>query len=246
MVYNLISVKRVIAKVLADNDVGDSANRITDMVEWCGEAIEKIGAVGIFKVKITGKDNVPLLQITDYQTQLPGDFYSFVQVAFGTATDSEVFYPMRYATGSYDSFREEATESTLNYAGDYSYYIKPGYIVTSEKDGYLMLAYRYIPMDDMGYPMVPDEIGFIDALYWYITTKLLYADWARGKVRDAVYYEAKRSWNFYRKQAYGNSMMPDQGQLESIKNQQNRLIPDLNSADTYFTTLGHEEVYRRH
>jgi hypothetical protein len=126
---------------------------------------------------------------------------------------------------------------------DYTYLIKHGYIKTNVETGYLMVAYQAIPTDNQGYPMIPDNVSFIEAIYWYIVMKLLYPQWAAGQVRDAVYADAKRSWNFYCKQAYGNSMMPNGAeQMESIKNTWHRLVEEWGEHDSFFSTMGQEQL----
>ena len=44
MIYKLTSVKSVIAKVFTDLDLQEETHRVSDMIEWAGEALEKIGA----------------------------------------------------------------------------------------------------------------------------------------------------------------------------------------------------------
>jgi len=129
---------------------------------------------------------------------------------------------------------------------DFTYVINGGYVKTNKKDGYLMMAYQAIPLDIDGLPMIPDDMSFIDALYWYITMKLYYPEWKAGRIRDEVYYDARRSWNFYCKQAYGNALMPNYDELESIKNTWLKLIPTINEHSTFFTALGQQEqVYNQ-
>jgi hypothetical protein len=130
---------------------------------------------------------------------------------------------------------------------DYTYVVNGGYIKTNKSTGYLMAVYQAIPLDIDGYPLIPDEATYIEALYWYVTMKLLYPQWKQGTIRDAVYYEAKRSWNYCCKQAYGNLMMPSTAdELESIKNTWLRLIPDLESHKTFYTKQGQrEQVYNQ-
>jgi hypothetical protein len=268
------------------------------MIEWSGEALEKIGGFPTLETRVCGKDDLPLLVVSNYQSKLPCDFHSMIQVGF-TSTGYAPYYPMRYATGSFDSGStvndsniaanistnedivmlcqtlydlsyEDALESintdplrraklnallvshsTSSTSGpgpdsstnDYTYVIKGGYIKTNISDGFIMLAYQAIPTDTENYPMIPDTASFIEAVYWYIVMKLLYPQWASGQVRDAVYADAKRSWNFYCKQAYGNSMMPNGAeQLETIKNTWHRLVQDWSSHDTFFSTMGQEEI----
>jgi hypothetical protein len=123
---------------------------------------------------------------------------------------------------------------------DITYVITPGYIKMNVESGYIMLAYQAIPTDTKGYPMIPDDVSFIEALYWYIVMKLYYPQWVAGQVRDSVYYDARRSWNYYCKQAYGNALMPNTDQLESIKNSWLRLVPEINEHTSGFSALGQQ------
>ena len=300
MIYKLTSIKRVIAKVLTDRNAKEGDHRISDMIEWAGEALEKIGAYPYFEDRVAGKEGDPLLELVNYQAKLPSGFHRLIQVSYSTA-EAGPFYPMRYSTGSFEGMRgltsdlnaseldNIATVSdtdlvnlvmtlyTLSYAnaiiwinanpanrsvlagllldnnpsldagtsttGDVVYVITPGgWIKTNQETGYLMVAYQAIPLDLDGYPLVPDDQTFLEALYWYINVKLMYPDWVAGKIRDAVYYDARRSWNFYCKQAYGTAMMPAADQLESFKNSWLRLIPEINEHSTFFSTLGQEQV----
>jgi hypothetical protein len=297
MIYNTVSIKRVIAKVLTDLDLKEGNHRITDMIEWASEAVKKIGAFPTLLTKVTGKGDIPLLEIVNYQAKLPCDLTAINQVAYST-TESGPFYTMTYGSGSFDHTPPSTAVTTTtattvpdsavveyamdlfdkNYAdalahinaypvvredieslltttrstngtrdsytasGDYTYVIAPGYIKTALQTGYLMLSYQAVPTDTEGYPMIPDDESFEEAIYWYINMKLTYPEWKMGRVRDAVYYDAKSSWNYYRKQAYGNAMMPNIDQLESIKNAWIRLVPEIHEHGNAFATLNQRQM----
>jgi len=305
MIYKLTSIKEVIAKVFTDLDLQEEPHRITDMISWGAEALEKIGAFPSFTNKVTGLEGNPLLVIEDYICKLPYDFHSLLQVAYSTSTTGP-FIPIRVNTSNFDNHGDSeditSTSTTapesdivtmamtlydLDYedavtylnsnpdkrtiiantiaqsydsksisgikqytplytTDDITYVISNGYVKMNVETGYLMLSYLAIPVDSDGYPMIPDEISFKEALYWYINMKLMYPKWCAGQVRDAVYYDAKRSWNYYCKQAYGDAMMPDIDKLESIKNSWVRLVPNIYEHDSGFSTLGQEEYYYRH
>lgn len=260
MIYNLVSCKKVIAKVFSDLDLQEGTHRISDMIEYCGEALKKIGAFPQFVTKVTGKENVPLAIIEDYVAKLPSDLYSINQVAYSSSLQGP-YYPMRDAMGSYSSNHQitlqygqvstapatkTSSENNTSFSGDYQYSVTGGYIKTNVKTGYLLISYQAIPIDDDFYPLVPDDESFFEAIYWYINMKIMYPKWAAGQVRDAVYYDAKSSWNYYRKQAYGNAVMPNSDQLETIKNVWIRLIPEINTSKTFFTTAGEQEfIYNK-
>ena len=208
MVYSYTSAKQVIAKVLADNDSQEATHRIPDMVEWIGEALEKIGAFPTLATNVTGKEGIPLLEVTNYQVQLPTGLHGIIQASY-TPTGEAPFYPMRAATGSYDSNRgttiedglggyttEEEVSNETAFDRDLTYVTTLNYMKLNVYEGYVLLAYTSIPVDDDGFPLVPDDISFLDALYWYINMKLIYPKWVEGRIRDAVYFDARSSWNY--------------------------------------------------
>lgn len=260
MIYNLVSCKKVIAKVFSDLDLQEGTHRVTDMIEYIGEGLKKIGAFPQFITKVTGKEGSPLLEIEDYQAKLPVDLYSINQVSYSSILNGP-FYPLRAAAGSYSSNHgltlqygqtstdpntQPSAENYTIYSGDYQYTISGGYIKTNIKSGYLLISYQAIPVDEDNYPLVPDDESFFEALYWYINMKLMYPKWVAGQVRDAVYYDAKSSWNYYRKQAYGNAMMPNADQLETIKNVWVRLIPEINANKAFYSGVGEQEfIYNK-
>ena len=101
MVYKTHSVQKVIAKVFTDLQLQEGDHRISDMIEYAGEAVEKIGAIVQFENKVTGKEDLPLLELSNYQAVLPFDLHKISQVAY-SASPSGPFYPMRRASGSID------------------------------------------------------------------------------------------------------------------------------------------------
>lgn len=257
MIYKLVSINKVISKVFTDLDLQEGLHRTLDFVEWGAEALKKIGAFPAMTTRVVGKEGIPLLEIDNYQAKLPGDLHTINQVAYADNVNGP-FYPMRYATGSFsgnhevtnattdstsDQNRRIKTENGTVYSGDYTYVITGGYIKTNLKTGYLMISYQGIPVDENGFPMIPDDESFLEAIYWYINMKLTYPEWKAGRVRDAVYYDAKSSWNYYRKQAYGNAMMPDGDQLEAIKNIWLKLVPEINASQTFYSAIGQQELF---
>ena len=255
MLYNNVSVRQVISKVLTDNNLQEETHRISDMIEWAGEAMEKINAFPSLEIHVAGKEGEEALTVTNYQAALPANLHQVIQVAYAEEDNYDgPFYPMRYSSGSFNANKgitipdstttEDEKANQTGFSIDLTYVITPGYIKINAQTGLLILAYTSIPIDEEGYPMVPNDTGFIDALYWYITMKLLYPMWVQGTIRDAIYYDARRSWNYYSKQAYGNAMMPNPDQMESIKNTWNRLIPELGDHNGFYSTTGQRQEIR--
>ncbi len=129
------------------------------------------------------------------------------------------------------------------------YFIKPGWLVTNKRDGYVKLAYKAMPTDERGYPLIPDLPSYQDAIYWYVTMKLNFPKYLKGKLggkgvnnNAQVYHDLQQHWHFYRNQAYAEAMMPTADDMRNIKNEWNRLIPEINADKDFFEDLGDEQV----
>lgn len=128
------------------------------------------------------------------------------------------------------------------------YFIKPGWIVTNKNEGFIKLAYKAIAVDERGYPLIPDLSSYQEAIYWYVVMKLSFPKFLKGKLggkgvnnNSAVYTYLQQQWNFYRNQAYAEAMMPTADDMQNIKNDWNKLIPDWDGDDSFFKYTGKEQ-----
>ena len=271
MIYKYTTCEPIIAKIMADQDISDIGQRTTDIKEWIFEALEKIGAPQQYNHKESNTEDTPVLQIVNYQAQLPSDLVSLEQVACShfnngpwrsmwLSTGSFKIKPDKGDEGMGDFTTDESKQgmmndddiypilvqfptnkNTTNFAVDPQYFLKPGYIVTNIKEGYLKIAYKAIPTDDRGYPLIPDLASYQEAIYWYVMMKLSWPDYYSGKLRSEVYYGIKTSWNFYRKQAYAEAMMPNDDQMTSIKNEWLKLVPEIDEELTFNSNIGKQQ-----
>ena len=255
MVYNLTSIKRVIAKVYLDLQLSEDTYPINDFLEWASEAVERLGVAPALVTKTTGKNEEPYTILKDHFAKLPLDLFRINQIAY-SKTSNGLFYPMRYSTGSMDNwgscpyddnFSEPNAIAPMRsgvFTEEPVYVVKPGYINSNARNGYLMISYQAIQLDEEGYPYIPDMQSYIDAIYWYILMKYFYAKWIRNEISEKIYYDAKSSWNYYCKQAVAEMLMPNMDQMESIKNVWVRLIPEINAHNTFYSTIGEQEYVR--
>jgi len=91
-------------------------------------------------------------------------------------------------------------------------------------------------------PMIPDLESYKEAIYWYVTMKLMYPKKLKGEISQGDYYDIRNSYNFYRKQAYAEAMMPGVDDVESIKNDWNKLYPEIDDHSLFFSTTGEEQI----
>ena len=296
----MISSNTVIAKVIADLQLQESDIRITDMREWCMEAILKIGAIQQYEHKVA------ILPIECHQVALPCDLYKLGQVAFSFCNGGG-WLPMRKATSSFGVFHDrecsnepcmlipdtamfplvknmfnlntdrEALEKlnedtnlrqtlsillnqwtvgTVNgkfvpgvvdhrdgtmFSNELQYTTKPGYINTCMPRGFVKISYYAIYTDEDSMPMIPDLESYKEAIYWYVTMKLMYPKKLKGQISQGDYYDIRNSYNFYRKQAYAEAMIPTVDDLETISNIYTKLYPEINDHSMFFSTSGDEQ-----
>lgn len=292
----LVSSKAVLAKIIADLYLKEDEIRITDVREWIGEAMEKIGAIQQLEHKVA---NLPVI---DYQAKLPCDLYRLNQVAF-SFENSCGWLPMRKVTNSFGIYKEcnkacnpkmlikdnaliplvknifnidndkEAVDilnedknikqtlsalvnqytipstngklimgnpATFNTTLQYS--TKPGYINVNVPCGWVKISYHAIITDEDSMPMIPDNPSYFEAIFWYVAMKMSYPKYLKGQMNQNIYYDMKNSWNFYRKQAYAEAMMPTVDELETIKNVWHKPYVEFRDHDTFFETTGDEQI----
>lgn len=287
----LVSSNAVIAKIIADLDLKETEIPITNMKEWIGEGLEKIGAIQQLEHKVA------VIPVIGHQASLPCDLYQLGQVAFSAQTE-DGWLPMRKSTSSFGVYHDRSCSSTgmlvqdtamyplvktmfnlttdkealdklnedinlrktlsilLNqntvnsqngrfvgsestmFSNELQYVTKPGYIMTTKPEGYVKVSYHAIVTDDEGMPMIPDMPSYFEALYWYVTMKMMYPKKLKGQISQGDYYDIRNSYNFYRKQAYAEAMMPTIDDIQSIKNTWTKLYPEVNDHSTFFSTTG--------
>lgn len=144
-----------------------------------------------------------------------------------------------------------AEKAYLNGAAeDLTFFVKPGWIVLNRKKGYVKLAYKAIATDERGYPLIPDLASYQEAIYWYVMMKLNFPKFLKGKLGSGkaaganmqIYQYLQNQWEHYKKQAYGDVMMPNEADMRGIKNEWTKLIPDWDSDEFLFKNEGRKQL----
>ena len=159
-------------------------------------------------------------------------------------SDSSRLQPLQYGASTFH--RSMHCTNCVNENANYedTYIIDDGYIKTSFESGKICLSYMAFPTDEDCYPLVPDEISFKEAMFWYIYKKLLLSN-PQFKNNGIDYSFADQQWLKYCTQARNAANFPDIDRYESFMNQWVRLIPDINRHDSAFENLNtREDLYR--
>ena len=128
-----------------------------------------------------------------------------------------------------------------------TYIVDCDYIKTSFPTGKICISYMAFPTDEDCYPLVPDDISYKEALFWYIYKKLLLSMITTPEFkRNGINYTfADNKWKYYCTQARNAANFPDIDRYESFMNQWVRLIPNINAWDEGFENLNtREDIHR--
>tara|TARA_Y100001973_G_scaffold3953_1_gene5704 strand:+ start:4396 stop:5280 length:885 start_codon:yes stop_codon:yes gene_type:complete len=159
-------------------------------------------------------------------------------------SDGNRLQPLQYGASTFH--RSMHCTGCVNENANYedTYIIDDDYIKTSFESGKICLSYMAFPTDEDCYPLVPDEISFKEALFWYVYKKILLSN-PMFKVNGIKYDFAEQQWKYYCTQARNAANYPDIDRYESFMNQWVRLIPNLNRHDLAFEQLNtREDLYR--
>mgnify|MGYP001617272764 FL=1 len=123
--------------------------------------------------------------------------------------------------------------STLNPV----YSVSDNFIFTNFEEGYVFLAYKAFPVDDDGFPMIPDNRRFKEAVKAFICYKIDYILWRTRELTKDVYQDSEQQWLFYVASAATAAHTPNRDQMQSLLNQM-KLVPNRYAHSNFFRTLG--------
>lgn len=254
--YRTVSSQTIIARLYRNLKLGGT-EYIESFYEWIGEALEHIGC-GANLVK-----KPCVIEIKDYKGMLPADLY-MIEIVGGTSQKTNIFianpnweqydmqsafaalfpYSKPLAYGSRIFNKEIHGQGCINeYVTSSDTYITDGnHIKTSFQEGTVTLIYTGFETDEDGFAMVPDDISFKEALFWYCFKLMLLSGY---KHPEFNFEKADARWQLYCTQARNGHNMLDLSQASSFTNQWTRMIPQLNLHGEWYNTLQDQERLMR-
>lgn len=205
MINNFISIGYIFAKLGRDLNLNEELNE-SDIIDYVAEALAYIGAFGQYETKVSH------LEVDNHKAKLPCDFYKIVLATYKNQ-------PLSWqGAGLNTAYFCDDCKLPATCCSDHSFYIKNNYIITSVENDDICLEYLAIPVDEDGIPMIPDDQYYIQAVTSYVTYRLFYRDWIKGRIPDKVFQKSESDWIFYCNSARGSANSPSLGQLERYKN----------------------------
>lgn len=126
------------------------------------------------------------------------------------------------------------------------YMIQNGEIITSMEEGQLEFSYKAFPLDNNGFPKIPDEPKLIELIKWAILERAAIKLWTLGKIRRDIYDHIESKYLFYKKSASNQLKVNSIPELEAFKNRFLRLHQDINQYGNDFIDWGYPEDFTKH
>ena len=128
---------------------------------------------------------------------------------------------------------------TTNKFSDMDWNLNFNKITAAFRYGIIQVQYLAMPVDDRGFPLVPDDVSFRDALMWKIAYHLSMRDpklLKNPQMQNMEY--CRQMWSKYCGQARASANMPNLDMALRMKNNWLKLHNNPNADDNLFATSG--------
>lgn len=238
MISGYVTYKSILARLYSE--LGSLTEiQEDDCIEWIADALSMIDTFSQY-IQIN-----TILEMDEGKAKLPLNFYKLVDITHNNKV-------LMWSSNSF--IKDYACDNCLipqpcNGCGMHSFYINGGFLITDIKttspNNKICLSYIGVPVDEEGYPLIPDDIYFFKACVAYIIHRIDYREWRKGNITKAIFDKSESEWLFYVSAARGSANLPDIAKLENLKNIIVRLIPKQNDYFNSFRNINDPEKRRR-
>jgi hypothetical protein len=202
------------------------------------EAIRLLGAPLAFINKVTD----PYIVTVNHKAALPDDLLKIngVRLIQNDEFPERSAKALRYAT---DVYHHSKLKNTLE---EFTYTIQNGIIYTSFPEACIEISYEALPVDEEGYPLIPNNQKVKLAIEYYILFRYLAPLYDIGKITDKSFGRIEQQKLFYMGAASNDMKLQGIDQLESVMNAVNRLIVNSNAHKNFFKNAGEKERFKQH
>jgi hypothetical protein len=231
-----LSLSSIVWKVMKNPMASDLSYE--EAAEFSLEFIRLIGAPLVFSDIISKP-----IELNMYKAKVPDNllYVKGIKYICGDCDDNsfDTAIALTHATDIYHS--GSMPNGVVSQFQGYTYVIDKGIVKTSLEDGYIVISYKGLAVDENGYPLIPDDEPFKIGLEYYILHRYLEPMYLMGKITDKAFGYIEQKRHFYTARANNSLQMPDVDHMESIMNGLNRIIINDTAQKNFFRTYGSKE-----
>ena len=119
-------------------------------------------------------------------------------------------------------------------------------IFTSFPEGKVRIAYKAIPVDEDGFPLLIDNENYLACLEAYIKKQVFTIKFDQGKIAAGVLQNAQTDYAFLAGQLQSEMTIPSYSEMQSITNYITSILPSMRNFDRSFKNMGSREYIKKH
>lgn len=208
------------------------------------------------------QDKINIVDIKDFRGLLPCDLISIIQVK-DLKTDvclrsmTDTFTPGLRPKPTMENQPKDLLNnmkppvdtyipSMQEYREESSFKTQGRIIFTSFPEGRVEIAYKAIPVDEDGFPLLIDNETYLNALEAYIKVKVFTVKFDTGKIQAGVLSNAQSEYAWAAHLLQSEMITPSMAEMESMTRYLNTFIKPVRQFDNGFKDLGNREYLRKH
>lgn len=170
-----------------------------------------------------------IIDVEEFRAKLPCDLVSIIQVK-----DCKTGLCIHKMSGTFmnDSDLVYKTQNSILY--------------TNVPECCLEIAYKAIPVDEEGYPMVLDNEKYLNALYEFIKTKMFTTLVETGQMNPNLLGISQQEYAWAAGQLQEELNTPSIAEMEALSNAHNKLIMENNQFEEGFSRYGEHQHLNVH
>lgn len=196
---------------------------------------EFIKIVGLPKSML---EKTAIVEIDEYKGELPCDFYKLIQAR---VTGGSCF---RESTDSFHMSPDKEKNGKEKRNTGVTYKVQGRFIFTSIPHCVIEIAYRALPIDENGMPLILDNGTYPRALEEYIKMKCFNDLFDEGKVSLQVLQNRQQQYSHAVRMAESDLKTPSLDMMESITNMRSKLLDSKVDHNNGYVSMGAKQYLR--
>jgi hypothetical protein len=225
--FHLVSSGVIVAKVMRDFNPTNNGWQI-DAIEWIADAINEMQLKSAY---------IPVckeVEVQNYRAKIPCDLKYFAGIAYDNQRLSPLNpeIPIQAAYNEFEKFNNLDVDSANHFQ------INPDFLHFNFKEGTISIYYWSIPVDKMGYPLVPNDGLIHEAISWWVLYKYLIRG---GQHPNLKWDTAFAMWREYSPKARNRAKRITFADMEKLKRSHLTIIPIVRHEYDYYSFLQYYE-----
>jgi hypothetical protein len=196
-----------------------------------------IDFMGIFGFPELYEHKETIIDICDYKGQLPCDL-----VEVEMLVDYRTNIPLRSMTSVFNP----GNKYYNHLQQEPQFKIQNRVLFVTFPKGKVKLAYKAIPVDDEGLPMIVDNSKYLKCLELYIKCQLFTELFELGKISQQVLQHTEQEYGWAAGQLSEEFKTPSVAEMQTITNMMNQMIVRKDEFYNRFERLGNKEYWKKH